>query len=155
MMFTPYPAPLCTATTTWSKWSCSSALKRPSAHPPSHATPEPPQQNKNKATTSTSSNTWTPSLTAPPPPTFHSNPHSFPWSRSHTSTGSNCKQPSRQHSATTYPPPRPSQSIPGSHRPPGSSYNNVPQPASHRDMIWKPSFTKTSENKPAKTKPNG
>ena len=45
--------------------------------------------------------------------------------------------------------------IPGLHRPLGSLYSNVLQHVSHRDMIWRPSFTRTSESKPAKTKPNG
>ena len=139
----------------WSKSSCSSAPKRPSARHLSRATPEPPQPNRSKATTSTSSNTWTPPLTPLQPPTTHSNPHSSPLSHSHTSNGNTYKQQPRQPSANTYPPPRPSQSTHGSHKQLGSSYNNDLQHASHRDTILRLSSTRTSESKHAKTKPNG
>ena len=136
----------------WSKSSCSSAPKRPSARHLSRATPEPPQPNRSKATTSTSSNTWTPPLTPLQPPTTHSNPHSSPLSHSHTSNGNTYKQQPRQPSANTYPPPRPSQSTHGSHKQLGSSYNNDLQHASHRDTILRLSSTRTSGKQARKDK---
>ena len=135
-----FPAQPSTATTTWSKSTCSSAPKRPNAHPPNHAAPEPPLPHSGKPTTTTSSNAWMPSPLPQLP--LQSQPHEQ-WQSLQAAT----KEAISDHIPTTA-------SFPKHPWISQATWQLIQQRSAARlaERFVRPNYTKTLESKPAKTK---
>ena len=133
----------------WSRSTCCSKPRTPSAHPPSRDTPDNPLPHRYKPSTSTSTSK---SSKRPPTQTTHRHHHTFHSNHNLTSFGNSYSRPQSKQSSTTSPPPTRYPSTHGSLRIHEPSYNNAPQPAPHRGRTKKQRLHKAIRQQARKDK---